>query len=137
MRNTAPDIEHIIPGYRRVVEEFEGLHSWARQGLPAEERTICAVACLALDGRPERLVRITELALDLGITARGIVEVILQAGIYGGFPMVEEAVTRLNPVFEERGLTVATDSLPDEDDVTVALAAQDFQNSLNRQPDPL
>jgi 4-carboxymuconolactone decarboxylase len=65
---------------------------WSRPGLALEDRMICALAALAAVQRLPKLRRHVGAALDLGLTPRAILEVLIQIGIYAGFAASEEAV---------------------------------------------
>lgn len=82
---------------------------WSRPGLAIEDRMICALAALASVQRLAKLRRHVAAALDLGLPARSIVEVVIQIGIYAGFAASEEAVEAAGGVFAERGI-----ALPEE-----------------------
>ena len=65
---------------------------WGRPGLALEDRMVCALAALAAVQRLPKLGRHVGAALQLGLTPRAIVEVLVQIGIYAGFAASEEAV---------------------------------------------
>src|SRR5574338_1048807 len=65
---------------------------WSRPGLALQDRMICALAALAAVQRLPKLRRHVGAALELGLTPRAIVEVLIQIGIYAGFAASEEAV---------------------------------------------
>jgi len=65
---------------------------WSRPGLALDDRMICALAALAAVQRLPKLRRHVGAALELGLTPRAIVEVLIQIGIYAGFAASEEAV---------------------------------------------
>jgi len=65
---------------------------WSRPGLALEDRMICALAALAAVQRLPKLRRHVGAALQLGLTPRAIVEVLIQIGIYAGFAASEEAI---------------------------------------------
>src|SRR6185312_11601455 len=65
---------------------------WSRPGLALEDRMLCALAALAAVQRLPKLRRHVGAALELGLTPRAIVEVLIQIGIYAGFAASEEAV---------------------------------------------
>lgn len=95
---------------------------WSRPGLALEDRMICALAAFAAVQRLPRLGRHVGAALDLGLSARSIVEILVQIGIYAGFAASEEAIAAAGMVFAERGI-----AMPDEtarDDSLEALAAR-------------
>ncbi len=95
---------------------------WSRPGLALEDRMICALAAFAAVQRLPRLGRHVGAALDLGLSARSIVEILVQIGIYAGFAASEEAIAAAGTVFTERGI-----AMPDEtarDDSLEALNAR-------------
>jgi 4-carboxymuconolactone decarboxylase len=75
---------------------------WSRPGLAIEDRMVCALAALAAIQRLPKLRRHVAAALDLGLPARAIVEILIQIGIYAGFAASEEAVEAAGEVFAER-----------------------------------
>jgi 4-carboxymuconolactone decarboxylase len=77
---------------------------WSRPGLDLEDRMICTLAALAAVQRLPRLRRHVVAAIDLGLSAREIVEVLIQIGIYAGFAASEEAVEAAGLAFAERGI---------------------------------
>ena len=88
---------------------------WSRPGLVLEDRMICALATLAAVRRLPKLRHIGA-ALQLGLTPHGIVEVLIQIGIYAGFAASEEAVEAAAAGFAARQVAMPeepkrTDSL--------------------------
>jgi len=65
---------------------------WSRPGLALEDRMLCALATLAAVQRLPKLRRHVGAALDLGLSPRAVVEVLIQIGIYAGFAASEEAI---------------------------------------------
>lgn len=89
---------------------------WSRPGLALEDRMICALAALASIQRLPKLRRHVGAALDLGLTPRAILEVLVQIGIYAGFAASEEAVEVAAAEFAARDVAMpeepaSTDSL--------------------------
>jgi 4-carboxymuconolactone decarboxylase len=89
---------------------------WSRPGLALEDRMICALAALAAVQRLPKLRRHVGAALELGLTPRAIVEVLIQIGIYAGFAASEEAVEAVAAEFAARQVAMPeepsrTDSL--------------------------
>ncbi|MSP76268.1 MAG: hypothetical protein EXR12_09045 [Rhodospirillaceae bacterium] len=89
---------------------------WSRPGLAFDDRMVCALAALGAVQRLPKLGRHVAAALDLGLSARAIVEILIQIGIYAGFAASEEAVEVAAKVFGARGVampeeTVRGDSL--------------------------
>jgi len=93
---------------------------WSRPGLAIEDRMVCALAALAAVQRLPKLRRHVAAALDLGLPARAIVEILIQIGIYAGFAASEEAVEAAGVVFAER--QVAMPEEPAREDSLEALS---------------
>lgn len=77
---------------------------WSRPGLALDDRMVCALAALGAVQRLPKLGRHIGAALDLGLSARAIVEILIQIGIYAGFAASEEAVEVAAKVFAARGV---------------------------------
>lgn len=123
--------DQAIPGYGAIRDEFQFGHVWHREGLPQQDRMIAVLACLTLLRHGKMLARKVAAALDLGIEPRALSELILQVGIYGGLPIVEEAAAVLAGVFQERQAFPAEELLPAEDWETLQAAALAYQASLH------
>ena len=79
---------------------------WSRPGLAIEDRMVCALAALGAVQRVKKLRRHIAAALDLGLSPRAIVEILIQIGIYAGFAASEEAVEAAGVVFAEQGVAM-------------------------------
>jgi 4-carboxymuconolactone decarboxylase len=79
---------------------------WDRPNLGRQDRMICTLAVLGLGGHQQHLERYVGSALDMGLPARSILEVFLQAGLYGGFVTTETAARIAHRVFAARGIAV-------------------------------
>ena len=79
---------------------------WSRPGLAIEDRMVCALAALAAVQRLKKLRRHVAAAIDLGLSPRAIVEILIQIGIYAGFAASEEAVEAAGEVFAERRIAM-------------------------------
>src|SRR3954466_8903596 len=77
---------------------------WSRPGLALDDRMVCALAALGAVQRPPQLGRHVGAGLDLGLSGRAIVEILIQIGIYAGFAASEEAVEAGCKVFSARGV---------------------------------
>ncbi len=89
---------------------------WSRPGLALEDRMLCALAALAAVQRLPKLRRHAGAALELGLTPRAIVEVLIQIGIYAGFAASEEAVDVVAAEFAARQI-----DMPEEPERTDSL----------------
>src|SRR5215470_18979103 len=94
---------------------------WSRPGLALDDRMVCALAALGAVQRLPKLRRHVAAALELGLSARSIVEILIQVGIYAGFAASEEAVEAANTVFAERGVALPEEA-PRDDELEVLSA---------------
>jgi 4-carboxymuconolactone decarboxylase len=115
----APDL---APGFRDFLAETEFGIVWCRPGLALEDRMVCTLAALASVQRPRALRRYVGAALNIGLDARAIQEVLIQIGIYAGFTASEEALAMAAEVFAVRG--AALPELPPRDDSRETLQAR-------------
>ncbi len=97
----------VVPGLADFLAEVVYGGIWDRPHLTVQDRLICTLAALGLLQRPAQLERMVAAALDNGLPARSILEVFMQAGLYGGFDTTELAAACAHKVFEARGVTVA------------------------------
>jgi alkylhydroperoxidase/carboxymuconolactone decarboxylase family protein YurZ len=84
----------------------EALHGaiWNRPGLAITDRMLCTLAALAVWPRLRQLRRHIGAALDLGLAAEAVREVLVQAGLYAGFSAAEETLALMAEVLAERNL---------------------------------
>lgn len=103
------------PAFMRTLNT-EALYGaiWSRPGLALEDRMVCALAALGAVQRLPKLRRHVGAALDLGLSPRSILEVLIQIGIYAGFVASEEAVEAAATAFAERGVAMPEET-PRED----------------------
>ena len=128
-KDSATDLA--IPGYGAIRDEFQFGHVWHREGLPLQDRMIAVLACLTLLRHGNLLASKAAAALDMGIEPRALSELVLQVGIYGGLPIVEEAAAVLGEAFQERQAFPTGELLPAEDWETLQAAANAYQVSLH------
>ena len=105
----------IAPGIDDLVAEVTFGAVWSRPGLALPDRMVATLAALCAVQRLNHLHRYVGAALDLGLDAAAIVEILVQCGIYAGFTASEEAIGVAGTVFAERGV-----SLPAEEGATPA-----------------
>ncbi len=82
---------------------------WSRPGLSIPDRLICSIAALGVGPRLKALRRHLAAALDHGISAEAICEVLVQASLYAGFSAAEETLELAGQVFAERGIQFPAD----------------------------
>ena len=110
------------PGFRELMSEAVYGGIWSRPGLALPDRMLCALAALGAIQRLPQLRRHVVAALRIGLEPRTIQEVLIQVGIYAGFPASEEALEVAVAVFAERGISVP--AMPARDDSLDTLSAR-------------
>jgi alkylhydroperoxidase/carboxymuconolactone decarboxylase family protein YurZ len=110
---TGSDAE-TAPGYQRMVSEALYGGIWARDVLPIEERYICVLSGLMLQQNEPQLRRHVRGALKIDLAPRSILEIFVQAGLYGGFPTAENAMNITHEVFAAEGVSVEAEADGDE-----------------------
>jgi 4-carboxymuconolactone decarboxylase len=104
-------LKHIAPDLGRYVVEFGYGEIYQRPTLDLRQRQLVTISALTtLGGAEPQLEFHVNAGLNVGLTAREVVEAILQCIPYTGFPRVLNAVFAAERVFEERDV----DPLPDE-----------------------
>ena len=109
------------PGFGHLVTEAVHGGIWNRPGLALPDRMLCTVAALSVFPRLRQLRRHFGAALDLGLSAEALREVVVQAGLYAGFSAAEESLVLLADVLAARGVKFPPD--PPEDASLDELAA--------------
>jgi 4-carboxymuconolactone decarboxylase len=95
-----------LPNFDDFIAEVAFGGIWDRPNLAKPDRMICALAVLGLGPHVTQLRQHVASALDLGLAPRTILEVFMQAGLYGGFITTESAGQVAQQVFASRGLEV-------------------------------
>ncbi|AFM25593.1 carboxymuconolactone decarboxylase family protein [Desulfomonile tiedjei] len=76
---------------------------YAREKIPHQTRQLITIAALTVLSREEELKLHIYAALNVGCSPHDIAEVIFQCGIYGGMPVVNQALRVLRQVLQDRG----------------------------------
>jgi 4-carboxymuconolactone decarboxylase len=76
---------------------------YSREKIPHSTRQLVTVAALTVLERTEELKLHVYAALNVGCKPQDVAEVIFQCGIYGGMPIVNNALKVLREVLQERG----------------------------------
>jgi 4-carboxymuconolactone decarboxylase len=76
---------------------------YSRERIPHTTRQLVAVAALTVMERTEELKLHIYAGLNVGCSPKEIAETIFQCGIYGGMPVVNQALKVLREVLTERG----------------------------------
>ncbi|RPI47220.1 MAG: hypothetical protein EHM59_05245 [Betaproteobacteria bacterium] len=124
--------EDSAPGFRDFLAETEFGIVWCRSGLALADRMVCTLAALACVQRPRALHRYTGAALNIGLDARAIQEVLIQIGIYTGFTASEEALAIAAAVFAERGIAVPAHAPRDDSLETLSARGSELLQALHR-----
>jgi 4-carboxymuconolactone decarboxylase len=88
--------------WQDYVNEFVWGGIWGRPGLPRRTRSLLNLAMLAVLDMPQELRLHIRGALVNGVTREEIVEVFLQAAMYGGAPKGVQAFSAMREVFAEQ-----------------------------------
>jgi len=129
---TATANSDTVPNFRDLMSETEFGIVWSRPGLALEDRMVCTLAALASLQRQTALRRYVGAALNIGLDALAIQEVLVQIGIYAGFTASEEALDTATSVFAQRGVTVKTVAPRNESLETLMSRGNDLLQALHR-----
>jgi 4-carboxymuconolactone decarboxylase len=88
--------------WQDYVNEFVWGGIWGRPGLPRKTRSLLNLAMLAVLGMRHELKLHIRGAVVNGVTKEEIVEVFLQAAMYGGAPKGVQAFSAMQEVFAEQ-----------------------------------
>ncbi len=108
-----------VPGYGDWADEVIYGGVWSRPGLALPDRMICTLAALGLLQRLDALKETVGAALHVGLQPRSILEVFMQAGLYGGFPTTQAAAACASEVFSARGVSVPDEAGRDDSNETL------------------
>jgi 4-carboxymuconolactone decarboxylase len=86
---------------------------WTRPGLALPDRLLCSIAALATGPRLVTLRRHLIAAVNHGLDALAIREILVQASLYAGFSAAEETLALAGEVFAQHGIQFPSD--PPED----------------------
>ncbi|WNG94481.1 carboxymuconolactone decarboxylase family protein [Mycobacterium sp. ITM-2016-00318] len=127
------DVAAVSPAlddYRDRVIEGE---LWQRPGLSPRDRSVVTVAALIARNQSIDMAAQFERALDNGVTAAELSEIITHLAFYAGWPNALSAVATANDVFTHRAID--TDDLPSADEPLLPLnqAVEDQRRTTNEQ----
>jgi 4-carboxymuconolactone decarboxylase len=90
------------PVLGRWADEYVFGEVWADDALPFEERMLVAIAALAAQNRRNQLRNYLHGALQEGIPAAKLREVMKMMTVYAGFPVAIESMSELDAVLKAR-----------------------------------
>ncbi len=96
----------LVPGFDAFMTEVVHGGIWDRPNLAKPDRAICALSAVSVLQRLDALKGLTEAALDLGHSARNILEVFVQVGLYAGFVTTEASARAAHEIFKARKITI-------------------------------
>jgi 4-carboxymuconolactone decarboxylase len=103
-------LKDIAPDLGRYVVEFAYGEIYQRPGLDLRQRQLVTISALTTLGGAEPQLEVhINAGLNVGLTAREVVEAILQCIPYTGFPRVLNAIFVAKRVFEERDVDPLND----------------------------
>ena len=99
----------IAPDFGRYIVEFGFGDVYSRPGLNPRDRQLVTIGSLTSMGGCEPQLEVhVNAALNVGLTPAEIVEAIMHAAMYSGFPRGLNAMFTAKKVFAERGLLPLT-----------------------------
>ena len=131
--NPGGPLPDAAPGFRDFLSETEFGIVWCRPGLALADRMVCTLAALASVQRPRALHRYVGAALNIGLDASAIQEVLIQIGIYAGFAASEEALATAGGLFSERGITAPAPASRNDTLETLTERGQGLLKALHRE----
>ena len=125
--------EDAAPGFRDFLSETEFGIVWCRPGLALADRMVCTLAALGCVQRHSALRRYVGAALNIGLDASAIQEVLIQIGIYAGFTASEEALGTAAALFAERGIKVPAQAPRNDTLETLSARGNELVKALHRE----
>lgn len=107
---SAKDIESVSPALARYTREGALAELWQRPQLSRRDRSVVTVAILVARNQPADLKHHVGAALDNGVTAAEVSEIITHLAFYAGWPNAMSAILVTKDVFADRG--ISADQLP-------------------------
>ncbi len=113
-------------GFERYTTDYVYGAIWGRDGLGLPDRALCALSASCALGRVDELRRMIPAALDAGLNPRALVEVLIHAGLYGGFEASEVALGLAEEEFEERGISLPEEPADEESLASLEARGENF-----------
>lgn len=120
-----------VPGFGDWADEVIYGGIWGRPGLALPDRMICTLATLSLLQRLDSLKVMVGSALDVGLPPRAILEVFMQAGLYGGFPTTETSAACASEVFAARSVSVPDEPKRNDSNETLDARGLDLMAAMH------
>jgi 4-carboxymuconolactone decarboxylase len=98
----------IAPDFARLLIEFPFGDVYSRPELDLRAREIATIAALTAMGNAAPQLKVhVEAGLNVGLTSREIVEIVMQMAVYAGFPAALNGLAACREVFAARGIVAA------------------------------
>ncbi|MBB5886833.1 4-carboxymuconolactone decarboxylase [Xanthomonas sp. LMG 8992] len=107
---SAKDIESVSPALARYAREAVLADLWRRPQLSARDRNVVTLAILIARNQPAEFKHQVGVALDNGVTAAEVSEIITHLAFYAGWPNAMSAIVVTREVFAVRD--IAANQLP-------------------------
>nr|WP_263441864.1 carboxymuconolactone decarboxylase family protein [Klebsiella grimontii] len=98
------DVQSVAPALARFGSEVLTEDLWARNELSRRDRSIVTVAILIARHQPAELKHYVDVALDNGVTAAEISEIVTHLAFYSGWPNAMSAVAVTKDIFIALGI---------------------------------
>jgi len=120
-------------GFGDLMAELVYGNIWNRRGLSHQERMAVTLAVLCSVQNQAQLRRHVVAALNLDLTPRAIVEILIQIGIYRGFAASETALETALAVFAEHGISLEADAPRTDSLEALMVRGRDLQGALHAE----
>lgn len=110
---TTSRVAELAPDFARMAIEFPLGDLYARDGLDLRSREIAAISSLATLGNAGPQLRIhIRAATTVGVTKSEIIEILMQAAVYAGFPAALNALATCHDLLTDDGPCRSAVTLP-------------------------
>ena len=103
-RVAPPAVYDVAPGLGHFTDDVLFGEVWLRKELAPRDRSLVTVAALVSTGKAGQIPGHVRRALDNGVKAEEIGELITQLAFYSGWPNAISAVSEVKTIFQERGI---------------------------------
>jgi len=101
---TVEDVQFVSPGLARYTQDAVTEGVWKRAELSPHDRGLITVAALVARSQTLAMPHYFEKALDSGVKASELSEIILHLAFYSGFPNAMAAIGAAKDLFHKRGI---------------------------------
>lgn len=108
---TPDDIQSVSPALASYTQQSTGEDLWKRPGLSPRDRSLVTVSALIAKIQTIGMLHYFNIALDSGVKADELSEVVTHLAFYTGWSSALSAVPILKDIFAERG--IGADQLPE------------------------